>query len=92
MFGRQDGSLYILRDHRIQNKTVFPSEKIDFVLANISDPDEMPHHATFHLGLHCLQLNLCRHSSLQGVKYKICSCMNIVVVDIILQAEAVIDY
>ena len=25
-----------------------------FVLANSADPDEMPHHAAFHLGLHCL--------------------------------------
>ena len=23
-------------------------------LANIEDPDEMPHNATFHQGLHCL--------------------------------------
>ena len=26
--------------------------KIDFVLANSADPDEMPH--SYHLGLHCL--------------------------------------
>ena len=25
-----------------------------FVLANSADPDEMPHYAAFHLGLHCL--------------------------------------
>ena len=25
-----------------------------FVLANSVDPDEMPHHAAFHQGLHCL--------------------------------------
>ena len=30
------------------------SLKIVFVLANSVDPDEMPHYATFHLGLHCL--------------------------------------
>ena len=24
-------------------------------LANSVDPDEMPHNAAFHLGLHCLQ-------------------------------------
>ena len=29
------------------------SLKIDFVLANSADPDEMPHYAAFHLGLHC---------------------------------------
>ena len=28
--------------------------KIDFVLANSADPDEMQHSAAFHLGLHCL--------------------------------------
>ena len=26
-----------------------------FALANSVDPDEMPHYAAFHLGLHCLQ-------------------------------------
>ena len=25
-----------------------------FILANIADPDEMPHYVAFHLGLHCL--------------------------------------
>ena len=25
-----------------------------FVIANSADPDEMPHYAAFHLGLHCL--------------------------------------
>ena len=34
--------------------TVFLSLKIDFVLANSADPDEMPHYASFHLCLHCL--------------------------------------
>ena len=28
---------------------------MDFFLANSADPDEMPHNAAFHLGLHCLQ-------------------------------------
>ena len=28
--------------------------KNDFVVANSADPDEMPHDAAFHLGLHCL--------------------------------------
>ena len=32
------------------------SLQIKFVLANSADPDEMPHHAAFHLGLHCLQM------------------------------------
>ena len=32
----------------------FLSLKINFVLANSVDPDEMQHYVTFHLGLHCL--------------------------------------
>ena len=28
--------------------------KIFFTLTKSVDPNEMPHHATFHLGLHCL--------------------------------------
>ena len=38
----------------IEKKNVFLSLKIDFVLANSADPDEMPHNTAFHLGLHCL--------------------------------------
>ena len=34
---------------------VFLSLKMDFVLANSADPDEMWHHPTFHLGLGCVQ-------------------------------------
>ena len=33
---------------------VFFSLVIVSVLANSVDPDEMPHHAAFHQGLHCL--------------------------------------
>ena len=33
---------------------IFLSPKIGFVLANSTDPDEMPHYAAFHLGHHCL--------------------------------------
>ena len=43
---------------------VILSLKIDFFLANRADPDEMPHQAAFHLGLHCLQ----RVSSLKRIK------------------------
>ena len=48
--------LYILRDHR----SAFPIMKYFFLwrffftLTNSVDPDEMPHHVAFHLGLHCL--------------------------------------
>ena len=34
--------------------TLFLSLKINSVLANRADPDEMPHYVAFHLGLHCL--------------------------------------
>ena len=33
---------------------VILSMKNFFVFANTVDPDEMLHHAAFHLGLHCL--------------------------------------
>ena len=51
-----DGPLYILRAHRLEfpDKIVFLTLKIIFVLAKSVDPDEMPHYAAFHLGLHCL--------------------------------------
>ena len=37
-----------------KQNVVFQSLKIDFVLANSVNPDEMTHYATFHLGFHCL--------------------------------------
>ena len=39
----------------ISKNIVFVSLKIDSVLANSEDPDEMPPSAAFHLCLHCLQ-------------------------------------
>ena len=44
----------------ISKNIVFLSLKIDSVLANSADPNEMPHYAAFHLGLHCLPKNLFR--------------------------------
>ena len=41
---------------------VFLSLKIDFVLANSEDPNEMLHDAAFHLGCHCLPKYLFRSS------------------------------
>ena len=60
------------RGHRLYflNKIVFLSLMIVFVLANSVDPDEMPHYAAFHLGLHCLP----KHTELQTVKSL--TCMN----------------
>ena len=34
--------------------SVYLSLEIVFILANSAEPDEMQHHAAFHLGLHCL--------------------------------------
>ena len=48
--------LYSVKAGREQNK--FLSLKIVFIFANSADPDEMPHYAAFHLGLHCLPINL----------------------------------
>ena len=39
---------------KISKNSVFLSLNIDFVLASSADPDEMPHNASFHLGLYCL--------------------------------------
>ena len=48
--------VYIEGSHVIFSKKYgISSLKIDFVSANSADPDEMPLHAAFHLGLHCLQ-------------------------------------
>ena len=47
--------MYIERSQVINSKNiVFLSMKIDFVLANSTDPDEMLHYVAFHQGLHCL--------------------------------------
>ena len=45
-----------LGGHRLQfsKNIVFLSLKVDFVLTNSADPDEMPHYAAFQLGLLCL--------------------------------------
>ena len=43
-----------LTGYYFQIKLYFLSRKIVFVLANSVNPDEMPHYAAFHLGLHCL--------------------------------------
>ena len=36
------------------------SLKIEFVLANSADPDELPIYMAFHLGVCCLQKYMCR--------------------------------
>ena len=47
---------------------VFLSLMTKFVSVNSADPDEMPHYAAYHLGLHCLPKYLLGASSLQRVK------------------------
>ena len=41
---------------RVKHSTIEPLAPclIIFVFTNSVDPDEMPHYAAFHLGLHCL--------------------------------------
>ena len=47
--------VYIEGSHIIiSKKNIFLSLKINFALSNSVNPDEMPHHAAFSLGLHCL--------------------------------------
>ena len=49
----QVGPLCTLRGQRLYFlKSLYYFATIDFVLANSADPDEMPHDAAFHLGLH----------------------------------------
>ena len=45
-----EGSTVIFCKHTL---IVYLSQKIYFLLANSADPNEMPHDAAFHLGLHC---------------------------------------
>ena len=40
----------------ISKKIIFLSVKINSVLTNSADPDEMQHCVAFHLGLHCLPM------------------------------------
>ena len=52
----------IFKEH---NNIVFLSLKIDFVLVNSADPDEMLHYAAFHLGLHYLP----KYPIIRGFRY-----------------------
>ena len=40
--------------YNFQKKNVLISLKIDFLLANSTNPDVMLHNTAFYLGLHCL--------------------------------------
>ena len=51
-----DGPLYIFRGVQViisKKKIILLTLKINFVLANSADLDEMPRYAAFHLDLHC---------------------------------------
>ena len=50
----QEGPLYILIPKNILHLPVFLSLKINLVLANSADHDEMLQCAAFHMGLHGL--------------------------------------
>ena len=50
------------------NYDVFLSQRIVFTLTNSADPDKMPHHAAFYLGLHWLSKYLFR-----GFEYTKCT-------------------
>ena len=58
-----------IEDSQVQKNCIkFYFSEVDFILANSSDPDEMPHYAAFHLGLHYLPLYLFRwFQSLNGL-------------------------
>ena len=51
----------------ISKNVIFLSLKIDFILANSADPDEMSPYAAFHLGLHGLPKYLMVHRGLFGL-------------------------
>ena len=42
--------------YNFKKHIILLSLKIDFVLANSADPDEMPQYAAFYLGRHCYAL------------------------------------
>ena len=42
--------------------------KIVFVIANSVDPDEMPHYAVSHLGLHCDTVCQRMHLGVTGIE------------------------
>ena len=51
-----DDPLFISRGHifKFPSTPLFLSLKIVFVVANCAQPDEIPHNAALHKGLHCL--------------------------------------
>ena len=42
---------------KLLSYNVFLPRRFVLTFTNSADPDEMPHHAAFHLGLHCLQVS-----------------------------------
>ena len=54
--GKSERSIMYIKGSQIiiSKNILFLTLKIDFVLANSADPDEMPHYASFHLDLQCL--------------------------------------
>ena len=62
---RSGRSIIYTDSKNILHVPVFLSLKINLVLANSADPDEMSHGVTFHLGLHGLPKYLFKVSGLQ---------------------------
>ena len=46
--------MYLKGSQNLLKNNVFLSLKVVLILINSADPDEMQHHAAFHLGPHCL--------------------------------------
>ena len=57
----------MVTDDNFQINIAFLSLRINFVLANSADPDEMTHSAAFHLRLHCESTHLGVSSVYKGL-------------------------
>ena len=58
--------------HIIEHRLYFPDDRklsfrIQSLLANNANPEEMPNHAAFNLGLHYLKSTRIRNSSMKSV-------------------------
>ena len=70
-----DGPLYILKGHRLKFPNIlFLSLKINFVLVDNADFDQMPHSVAYHLVLHCLQNYLFKGFQSRRIKMSFPKC------------------
>ena len=64
---KPERSIVHIEGYNFPKKVLYLYLRLDFVLANSANPDEMQHYAVFHLGLRCLQKYLFRcFQSLEG--------------------------